>query len=144
MEIYKTLKNYPSYAVSNKGNIKSLNYNNTGKAKTLNPTINKAGYKTVMIQGKRLKVSRLVASEFLGLDISNRLIYVDHISGNTIGVLGKLDDSLENLRLVNPRDNRINYTSNRRALPHHISKNRTHYKVEFSYGSNSDRCRIYS
>ena len=142
-EIWKPIKNYPTYAVSNRGNVKSLNYRQTGKAKILKAGVSSTGYRSLIIKDKRFKVSRLVASEFLGLDLDNRNVYVDHISGNTVGVSGKLDDSVANLRLVSPRENRTNYTSNKRELPHHVRKSRNKYQVAFQHGSNSDGCRIY-
>jgi len=143
MENWQEIKRFKGYQVSNLGNVKSLNFRNTGKPKLLKPTINQAGYRTVVLQGRRYKVSRLVASVFLGLNLNDRKTFVDHISGNTVGVSGKLDDSVANLRLVSPRENITNYTSNKRELPHHIRKLRGKYQIAFQYGGHSNGCRIY-
>lgn len=68
MEIWKDIKGYEGYKVSNLGNVKSLNYNRTGKEKILKPKKNK-GYLYVNLckQGKVkfYLVHRLVAQAFI-------------------------------------------------------------------------------
>ena len=44
-EIWRDILNYENkYQVSNLGNVRSLNYNNTGKPRNLKPKLNKNGY----------------------------------------------------------------------------------------------------
>jgi len=69
-EIWKDVKEYEGlYQVSNLGNMKSLNYNNTGKPKELKQSITNYGYKFIELSknGKRkhYRVHRLVAEHFL-------------------------------------------------------------------------------
>ena len=65
---------------------------------------NSVGYICPMISGKRVSVHRIVASAFLGLDMSDGKISVDHISGVTH------DNRLVNLRLVTHQQNHFNRT----------------------------------
>ena len=68
-EIWKEIKGYPNYMVSNCGRVKSLNYKRTGKEKILKPSKNKKGYLIVGLckNGKRkvFLVHRLVAMAFI-------------------------------------------------------------------------------
>lgn len=64
--IWKDIPNYEGmYQVSNLGEVKSLNYNHTKCAKLLKISIDNYGYGTVTIDGKRVKVHRLVAQTFI-------------------------------------------------------------------------------
>ena len=70
MEEWKDIKGYEGkYMVSNKGRVKSLNYNNTGKEGILKAHFNVHGYLFVVLykEGKRKLplVHRLVATAFL-------------------------------------------------------------------------------
>ena len=53
------------YEVSDWGNVRSLNFNKTGKIKELKKTINNEGYLVVTIYPVQKKVHRLVAEAFL-------------------------------------------------------------------------------
>ena len=69
-ESWKDIEGYEGlYQVSNKGNVKSLNYNKTKKEKILKPFINSNGYLQVILcknkTSKRFLVHRLVANAFL-------------------------------------------------------------------------------
>lgn len=69
-EIWKPVKGYEGlYEVSNKGNIKSLNYNKTGNEKVLRPADNGRGYLYVVIskngERKNMLIHRAVAEVFL-------------------------------------------------------------------------------
>ena len=76
--IWKDIPNYEGiYQVSNLGGVRSLDYNHTGKIKNLKIGINKYGYSTVTVGGKRQKVHRLVALTFL--DNPFKLPQVNHI-----------------------------------------------------------------
>ena len=62
------------------------------------------GYIRPKIGGKLVLLHRIVASAFLGLDISEKRIQVDHINGI------RHDNRLENLRLVTCQQNGFNQT----------------------------------
>jgi hypothetical protein len=69
MEIWKDIEGYEGlYQVSNLGNIKSLNYNHTGKEKLRKTNIDKHGYLGVVLyknkKSTRKKIHRLVAFHF--------------------------------------------------------------------------------
>lgn len=85
MEIWKPISDYESlYEVSNFGNVKSLNYNHTGKSKNLSLKHHRSGYLTVTLckdgVNKNKSVHILVAKAF----IKNPNCYpcVNHIDGN--------------------------------------------------------------
>lgn len=70
MERWKDIEGYEGkYQVSNYGNVKSLNYNNTGKEKLLKLKINRYGYYEVKLsknnKTKNYLVSTLVAKAFI-------------------------------------------------------------------------------
>ena len=83
-EIWKTAivngEPWENYQVSNFGNIMSLNYSNTGKAKLMNPRERKDGYLQVQLtkngKKKMFKVHRLVAEAFI--PNTNNLPGVNH------------------------------------------------------------------
>ena len=70
-EIYKNLGflGYPNYEVSNLGNVRSLNYRNTGKIQLLKAVNNGSGYLQVNLwkngKMKHYSVHRLVAEAFI-------------------------------------------------------------------------------
>ena len=70
MEVWRDIKGYENkYMVSSQGNVKSLNYNNTGKERLLKQKINKYGFCEVKLsknnKTKDFMVARLVAEAFL-------------------------------------------------------------------------------
>ena len=103
-EIWKTVKEYEDYMVSNLGRVKSLKF---GKEKILSQFYDKDGYNRVNLlsQGKQknLGVHRLVALVFYGQnDLS-----VNHINGI------KTDNRLENLEYVSNRENQSHKFKNK-------------------------------
>ena len=93
-EIWKDIKGYEGrYQVSNLGNVKSLNYNNTGKEQLLKPKKNKYTYNEVKLsknnKTKSFLIATLVAQAFLGQ--KNPDMEVMHIGDVTV-------DSVDNLR----------------------------------------------
>lgn len=112
MEIWKEIKDYPNYMVSNLGRVKNLNYNHTGREKILKPKIDKDGYLLICLykNGKQkfFRVHRLVYEAFY-VEIPKGM-QVNHI--NEI----KTDNRLENLNLMTPKEN-INWgTRNERSI----------------------------
>lgn len=89
------------YQVNGRGDVKSLNYNGTGREKILRPSTLKNGYLQVMLynNGKteQLKVHRLVYEAFYG-KIPEGMV-IDHIDTN------RQNNSVENLRCVTHKEN---------------------------------------
>ena len=112
IEIFKTIPNYESYQVSNLGNVKSLSrivkhYTGSDKVlkeKILKPGLDGTGYLTVLLTNNNgrttFKVHQIIAMVFLNhIPDGTHNIVVDHI--NNI----KIDNRLENLQLINNREN---------------------------------------
>lgn len=103
-EMWKNIDGYNGiYQVSNLGNVRSLNYNKTGVAKELSPSIKKSGYKMVTLQtGATVKyhlLHRLVAKAFVP-NPENKPV-VNHKNGK------KYDNRAENLEWVTNRENQL-------------------------------------
>ena len=84
-EIWKDIEGFEGlYQVSNMGNVKSLNYNHTGKERIMKPQKSSNGYLQVKLwkdgKAKRYLVHRLVANAFL--DNSDNLPEVNHKDEN--------------------------------------------------------------
>ena len=106
MEEYKLIKNFENYSVSNLGNVKN---NNTNKILKQN---NSYGYKRVYLNGKYLRVHRLVAEAFIP-NPENKP-YVDH--KNNI----RDDNRIDNLRWATIKENNQNVSIS--------SRNKSGYK----------------
>lgn len=112
-EVWKEIEGYEGlYQVSTEGQVRSLNYNHTGKTKILQQDTNKKGYKRVRLckKGEKTKpysVHRLVALTFL--DNPNNLPQVNHKDENPA------NNAVWNLEWCTPAYN-MNYgTRNKRA-----------------------------
>lgn len=98
MEIWKDVKNFEGkYQVSNLGNIKSLDFNNTKKEKILKPKINKQGYLEVTLnkndKHNYRMVNRLVIETFTNKKLTKNdiVMYKDN---------DKTNCSLDNMYLI--------------------------------------------
>ena len=130
IETWKDIPNFDNYQVSNLGNVKSLNYRQTGKAKLLIKHINNKGRYTLNLykQGKRYSntnISVLVARAFLNHKPCGQKLVVDHIDNNS------LNDKLYNLQLIS---HRLNLTKDK--------KGSSKYAGVFLYKTNKWRAQI--
>lgn len=98
-EIFKDISGYEGrYQISNYGNVKSLNYQNTHRAKLLHPVKHHLGYLLVHLGGEKIKmVHTLVAEAFI--DNPENKKYVNHIDGN------KQNNTVWNLEWVTSKEN---------------------------------------
>jgi hypothetical protein len=96
-EVYKVIQGYENYSVSNFGNV--IN-NKTGK--TRKPQSDKYGYRVVHLNGKLLKIHRLVANAFIANP--HRKPHIDHIDNN------RNNNISTNLRYVTQQENCFNHS----------------------------------
>ena len=111
MEIWKEIKGFEHYEISNLGRVKSLAraiVYSSGKIryyedKLLTPSINKQGYLRVTLSNKgvvkTVNIHKILAVAFLNHKSSGCKLVVDHI--NNI----KTDNRLENLQVITQREN---------------------------------------
>jgi len=131
-EIFREIKDYPNYQVSNLGIVKSLNYGRGRKEKLLKPGINTSGYYFVNLYKsgiiKSFSIHQLVAMAFLNHQPLGYKLVVNHINFN------RTDNRLENLEIVTAREN-----SNRK----HIKSSSRFVGVHFDKIKNKWRAYIY-
>lgn len=98
-EIYKDIPGYEGrYQVSNLGNVKSLNYQNTHKAKVMTPIAHHRGYMIIHLGQENIKfIHTLVAKAFIPNPEGKK--YVNHIDGN------KHNNIVTNLEWVTSKEN---------------------------------------
>lgn len=117
MEVWKTIRESPNYAISSHGRLKRLTASNgTQAGRILSPRISRRGrgyrYFNISLDGtkKTVKVHRLVATAFIG-DPPSPEHHAAHINGDS------LDNRVENLRWAtateNNRDKQLHGTQNR-------------------------------
>ena len=111
VEIWKDIPNFKNYQVSNLGNVRSLNYNRTGKTKVLMKHINNRGRYTLNLYKKGIRysnrnISVLVAQAFLNHKPCGHKLVVDHI--NNIST----NDKLYNLQVIT---HRLNVTKDKKG-----------------------------
>lgn len=140
METWKVINE--RYEVSSLGNVRSTNYKNTGETRELKLQTCHNGYNNVMLgYGRRVKVHRLVAQAFLGLNIEDKKMTVNHIDEV------KTNNSLDNLELCSIRENIIKYNESRRELPTYVRKYRGKYQVAVNHGNyrkgDTEHCKLF-
>ena len=107
MEIWREVKGYESYEVSNLGRVKSLaRIDKRGRAykeRILKPGVDYNGYFNVSLykdaKPKTRTIHQLVAESFLNHTPDGYSLVVDHINGV------KNDNNVKNLQLVSAREN---------------------------------------
>lgn len=103
MEIWKTIKDFPNYEISNCGNVR-----NRITGKRLKKQIKEKGYLGVILHKDKkkynLRVHRIVAMEFV--ENHKNKPYVNHINGD------KKDNNSCNLEWVTPSENNIHAVKN--------------------------------
>lgn len=92
MEIWRKINGFEKYEVSNIGNVRSLNYNNTGKPQNLKQKINRYGYNEVKLsknnKTKNFLVSTLVAQAFFNnKNPDKEVMHIADINDNSINNL---------------------------------------------------------
>lgn len=137
-EVWKDIEGYEEkYQVSDKGNIRSLNYNNTGKPQNLKQKINRYGYNEVKLsknnKTKNFLVSTLVAKHFIeNKNPDKEVMHLNDIN----------DNSVENLK-YGYRSEILHQTYKRKRRLGHPSKNFMSYNGK-QYQKYSDLARDYN
>jgi hypothetical protein len=104
IEEWKDIPGYEgSYQVSNFGNVKSLDFNRSGKERLLKPGVNKNGYKFVVLffdkKSKNYYIHQLVAMAFYDHIPDGFKLVVNHKDNN------QLNNHKDNLEIVTNRYN---------------------------------------
>ena len=104
IEVWKNIPEFNNYQVSNLGNVRSLNYRQTGKIKVLKKSFNSQGRFAISLYKDKKQyankvLSVLVAEGFLNHKPCGHKLVVDHIDNNP------LNDKLYNLQLITQREN---------------------------------------
>ncbi len=81
------------------------------------------GYNEIGCNKKMFKRHRIIAHAFLGFDINNTKMEIDHIDGN------RINNNLKNLRIVNRNQNQWNRT---KAKGYYWSKLHNKYKLKLN------------
>ena len=81
-------------------------------------------YKKIQINSKKYSIHRIVASAFLGLDIQNKDLQIDHIDRN------KLNNNKNNLRIVSHQQNQFNRGAKGYNWDKHSSKYRAQIRLD--------------
>lgn len=112
-EIWRPVKGYENYEVSNLGRVKVLNYHKTGKSKIKAPKVNRYGYSNIQLSRNGVKkdygVHRLVAEAFIpNPDNKSEIDHIDADKTNNVVWLnqdGSVNYDKTNLRWCSHREN---------------------------------------
>lgn len=121
-EVWKDIPGYEElYQISNKGQVKSLNYNKTKQHKILKQfKINSGYYKIRLLRGgKTFFVHRLVAEVFLIFDKENKNLDVDHINHD------RGNNTVSNLQILSHRENVKKIINRKKVLPYGVYHSRS-------------------
>lgn len=103
-EIWKDIKGFEGrYQVSNMGRVKSLNYRRTGNSKIMRTSNDGRGYRCVALDGKTVKVHKLVGLTFV--DGYKKGLVINHLNEK------RYDNRACNLEWTTFRRN-LNYSLN--------------------------------
>jgi hypothetical protein len=126
MEKWKDIPDYHNYQISNLGNVRNLKH---GKVKLLKKRININGYFRVILSKngniKAFQIHQLVAMSFLNHKPDRHKLVIDHINSD------KLDNRMENLKIVTNREN----CSKERTIKSGLPVGVTFYKKTNKYMS---------
>lgn len=100
-EIWKQIPRFSRYEASNLGNIRSINYKNSGNKKILKPSFYNGYAQTMLLNDdgkyKSILVHRIIAITFIG----DSLLEINHIDGV------KDNNKIENLEYVSHSENQL-------------------------------------
>ena len=134
-EVWKAIDGYEGlYEVSNTGLVRSLNFNNTSRAKLLKPRKRQDGYLSVNLckngKHKSIMIHRLVASAFIQNPLN--LETVNHKDEN------RANNTVSNLEWLSRKDN-INYgTHNKRVAEANVNNPKRSKQVQMFDKSTGD------
>mgnify|MGYP003114915916 CR=1 FL=1 len=103
IEVWKDIPEFENYQVSNLGNVRSLNFNHTGKRKVLKKNIYQNRYTVGLykqdVNNLKSPIAVLVARAFLNHKPCGNNLVVDHIDNIST------NDKLYNLQIITHRKN---------------------------------------
>lgn len=139
-EIWRPIKGYENYEVSNLGRVKSLNYHRTDKEQIMKSYTTKKGYLRINLlkngKGTKFLIHRLVAEAFIPNPDNKPCI--DHI--NTV----RDDNRVENLRWCTISENCNNFITKKKYSECRINDKNYSSKPVVQYNSDNLIIGLYS
>lgn len=102
MEIWKPIPNFSRYEASSLGNLRSINYKNSGKTKQLKPALSKDGYMKTMLLCDNKKYSSWTVHLFIAITFfgaKEKGFEINHKDCN------KANNSIDNLEYCTRSEN---------------------------------------